>query len=428
MAEKSWRENFNLIPAGRPLYIWGAHGLGINVCRSLEARGRAPAAFIDGGAEFTGGLHCGYPVVRPADFLAAPPKEAFVITAIDGRLEESAALLRGRGLIEGADFLSGDLIRPYAYNIDVSGACNLKCVSCPRGNVAVQPKAGFMSPELFERTVAKIKAEDPEASAVFLFIWGDPLMHPQLPRLIEICRAAGLRPLISTNLKEVRHLEATMKSAPPWIKVSASGFGPDYERTHTGADWSRFEAHLRLLSRLKAEYAPDTEVEMAYHLYRHNLGEQRLKMKALCGELGIVFRDIAALVQPLEEIMKTRGRPWSREAGEAMEMLLLPADEAFRRAEAEKDLPCDRFKEILIGWDGQVSICCAMFGPENILDDDFMKITLDEIYEKRLNSDLCRRCRESGTHMFQRQYQLFPWKNWGWRPSILKVEGKTAAS
>ena len=79
----------------------------------------------------------------------------------------------------------------YLYAIDIVGTCNLRCPTCPVGNfpAADRPK-GFMAPDLFERILAKIRVDavvaEPE---VWLFNWGEPLLHPQLPE-----RRSGSRP------------------------------------------------------------------------------------------------------------------------------------------------------------------------------------------------------------------------------------------
>jgi hypothetical protein len=79
-----------------------------------------------------------------------------------------------------------------------------------------------------------------------------------------------------------------IQAQPDWLKISASGFGANYEMTHTGGKWDLFYRNLFRLQELRERYHPSMYVEMNYHLYRHNLGEDYRQMAGLCQKLGFV--------------------------------------------------------------------------------------------------------------------------------------------
>jgi hypothetical protein len=72
----------------------------------------------------------------------------------------------------------------YQYSLEIVGSCNLRCPSCPVGNMNTREVAKKMiSKELFINIIDKISIETPVKNpTISLFDWGE----------IMICRHAGL--------------------------------------------------------------------------------------------------------------------------------------------------------------------------------------------------------------------------------------------
>ena len=51
------------------------------------------------------------------------------------------------------------------------------------------------------------------------------------------------------------------------------------------------------------EFGSQTLVDINYHLYRDNCGENLLKMEELADDLGFIISKTHALVMPLERVM-----------------------------------------------------------------------------------------------------------------------------
>jgi len=49
--------------------------------------------------------------------------------------------------------------KEFIFNVDTLGACNLRCPSCPQGNVEARNPQGFMDPSLLDKIVKKAKSE-----------------------------------------------------------------------------------------------------------------------------------------------------------------------------------------------------------------------------------------------------------------------------
>ena len=54
----------------------------------------------------------------------------------------------------------------------------------------------------------------------------------------------------------------------------------------------------------------ETMIDINYHLYRDNSGENYARMKDLAEELGFIMSEVYALVMPLERVLAERnGQP-----------------------------------------------------------------------------------------------------------------------
>jgi MoaA/NifB/PqqE/SkfB family radical SAM enzyme len=76
--------------------------------------------------------------------------------------------------------------------IEITNRCNLACDFCHQ---TARP-GSCMSPADFTGIVRQIR---PLTDHVCLHVLGEPLLHPELDRLLAICREAGLRVNLTTN-------------------------------------------------------------------------------------------------------------------------------------------------------------------------------------------------------------------------------------
>ena len=308
-------------------------------------------------------------------------------------------------MAEGQDFMPATDLQKCSWFIDVAGSCNLKCISCPRGNWPRQPRAGFMKVETFSRTLDKILAEDPFIGAINLYAWGEPLMHPRLAEIIRLSNAKGLQVSISSNLSLKVDFEDVIKARPTYFRVSASGWDENYEVTHAGGRWDLFLENLRRLAEWWPAHHPDMIVEMNYHIYRDR-GEDYNRMRALCQELGIVFRAGHGRLHPLDNIRLIQDKlEVSREARQTVALQSLPIEDGLEMLSRVEDSPCP-FKVMMeLTWDNQARHCLAWFDPDiPPLAENFLDQPLDEILSRRRASDFCRFCQARYLHRWCNVY------------------------
>ena len=104
--------------------------------------------------------------------------------------------------------------------IDISGRCNLRCRSCQVANHHKESFSysgrGLMSFELFCKILDKVQMELPYCLGVFLFNYGEPLLSPDLPRMIHEIHSRGMIAIISSNLSLEYNFDSLLID-PPYL-------------------------------------------------------------------------------------------------------------------------------------------------------------------------------------------------------------------
>jgi len=134
--------------------------------------------------------------------------------------------------------------------VPITSACNLDCPICYTVNK--NEGAHQLSRESMQKILDHLLLDHAELD-IINFTGGEPTLHPELPELLEMCRAAGIRRLtISTNglklLDEsyVRRLAALDAR----IVLSLDTFDPATDKVMLGAD--TVKAKLKVLDLLEA--------------------------------------------------------------------------------------------------------------------------------------------------------------------------------
>ena len=99
--------------------------------------------------------------------------------------------------------------------LETTTCCNRACSFCP----GTARPAAFVTPETFRTLAAKLR---PYGQYLYLHVMGEPLLHPQLPELLEICRALDFRVTLTTNGTLLPARQPVLLAAPALRKVSVS--------------------------------------------------------------------------------------------------------------------------------------------------------------------------------------------------------------
>jgi MoaA/NifB/PqqE/SkfB family radical SAM enzyme len=397
-------EGLRQLCLGKKVYIWGAMIVGQGVCRALERNQISLEAFLDKSPSLQGIKALGYPIIKPEEvFGSVRGGKGFIITGSGHNSTEIGLLCEKAGLIQGKDFIFCEDLNRIDPSVDVAGMCNLKCISCPRGNTKQQPPAGLMSVTVYQKVLNKLIKEIPLLGSVQLYTWGEPLLNPELPEIIRITREAKVLSALSSNLNYGKNLEAVVAAKPDWFKVSCSGWAENYELTHTGGKWGLFVDNLQRLAEFRNSIHPEMQIVLNYHLYKHNTGEDYRKMESLCHELSMIFIPNHAYLYPLDSVMDfIDGRMLSPQAEETIPMLLMTLEEGLLSAKDRAYLPCPEERCLPINWDCRVRECGVFFQP--FIADNFLDVSLSEIISRKKKSQLCIECKKRAIHQYTSVY------------------------
>lgn len=99
--------------------------------------------------------------------------------------------------------------------VEITNICNLSCAFCP----GTKRARAFMEPDTFEVIAGKIK---PYTDYVYLHLMGEPLLHKDLSKIIDIARGKGLKVCITTNGTLLKNAEEALGCGEKLHKISIS--------------------------------------------------------------------------------------------------------------------------------------------------------------------------------------------------------------
>jgi MoaA/NifB/PqqE/SkfB family radical SAM enzyme len=297
------------------------------------------------------------------------------------------------------------------YLIDIVGTCNLKCPSCPVGNVSnvdfagmARPK-GFMKFELFEQIIAKARHDSAgrgEPIRVFLYNWGEALIHPRIVDFVQLLSREQIPFHISSNMNNDAPLKQIVRAGPAGFRISLSGFSQDtYGTNHVGGDANLVIGNMYRLRHAMDHCKSKMPVEIFYHVYRDNCDDDLLRMADLSQSLGFYFHPGWAYFQNFDKYMTyLDGTPNFSPADQAViDRLVLGLDEMIALAREQKSPSCHlQTHQTVINHDGSVALCCAVYDPVYFVASDFRSVPDRELQQRRRDAPTCTKCMGHGFH------------------------------
>ncbi len=99
--------------------------------------------------------------------------------------------------------------------LEITDCCNLACSFCP----GTKRRAAFLSAEQFTHLAAALCGQ---TRFLYFHVMGEPLLHPELPELLEIAGGMGFRVVLTTNGTLLPKRQSALLAAPALHKVSVS--------------------------------------------------------------------------------------------------------------------------------------------------------------------------------------------------------------
>ncbi|MBN1298739.1 MAG: radical SAM protein [Actinobacteria bacterium] len=141
---------------------------------------------------------------------------------------------------------------PYKLWIETTSRCNLACSACLNKYLSPRDR-GDMDFNLFKKIIDQSKDYVYE---IYLFHRGEPLLHPEINKMIEYARSSNIKTVIHTNavLLDRAMSEKIVKSGLSKIYFSLDTFiKSDYEKNRKGADFDVTLKNIREFLKIKSK-------------------------------------------------------------------------------------------------------------------------------------------------------------------------------
>lgn len=235
---------------------------------------------------------------------------------------------------------------PVHLDIEATNRCNLKCTFCDKLPYLKPEDFGDIELDLFKKII--IEGQQYGLSSIKLSYRGEPLLHQQLPEMIQFARDHGVLDIyFNTNamLLTEKKAQQLIEAGLPRISISMEGVDPKaFEEARIGA---RFEVVRRNVARLK------------------NLREQ----------LNVDYPQIRLQTVALPGIdLEEYSRFWSPYCDETAAIDYKEAETVMRA----EDLVCENWacpqlwQRMTIEWDGRIMPCN---------NDDYRKISPGNVHD-----------------------------------------------
>ena len=415
--------------ADKKILIWGARMTGIGALRQLRKKKIKVINFIDSDDALNGKFVHGLKVYHPNQLseLVQNHKDVTILIAVSIKENEIINQLQELNIKNVPVISFFDETSPY-YTIDILGSCNLKCPSCPHSIIETEVPKGSMTVETFKSVFDKIITDTPSISHISLYSWGEPFLHPHLDKIIDYVHEKNVAVALSSNLsiKFGDRIEKIIKSNPDYLKVSLSGFYPEaYNNTHAGGDINLVKRNLILIRNLLDKYKSTTLIDINYHLYKDNSGENIKQMEKFAEDLGFIISKTYALVMPLERVIShVEGNP-DFQTKQLETNLLVTIDEGIK-ASSKISLPKNtcpfRENQININSDLTVPVCCVVWERDkNVVAQNFLKTNLNEINLNKKQVKLCNKCMKLNLPEYNMGFNKMDWERYAKQKVITDV-------
>lgn len=267
------------------------------------------------------------------------------------------------------------------YSIDIVDACNLMCRTCPRGWGEMKNTPNKMSVKTFRAILQK--AVKNGCTAVELFNWTEPFLHPELPTFVKEVRSLGLPCDISSNLslKNIPHLIETLRSGVSSLSVSVSGFTNDvHQINHKGSNIETVKNHLLTISKNKRALGGSVNnVTVKYITFDYNKDEIPIFEK-YAKSLGLNFFSHLGY-----------GNPHSLPDHKPIEGINISKRDILRDVNFISPCPL-LFDRAALNYKGEFLLCCGVVDDEIYSVGDFLENDFNEMMLKRYLHPRCRVC------------------------------------
>lgn len=284
--------------------------------------------------------------------------------------------------------------KPRILNIEVTNRCNLQCTICPK--VDSNTELGFIDIDFLTKIIDENRSIL-SGQAVWLHFSGEPLLHPDLSKIIKLLKENNIRTMLSTNavlLSEKKSLDI-LEAGLDYIVFSFDGYSKEiYESIRIGAKFEEVKKNILNFLKIKEENSFKTTTQIQFV------------------ELKTNTKEVAYFIDEWKKtnINHINVKSFCTRAGRVANIENFELNSSIYKPKVRRR-PCFYLWETLIVlWDGSVITCCQDLKSELIVGD-LKKQTLSEIWnspqlqeirKRQLKGDFsmepCAGCRDWKNH------------------------------
>ena len=291
---------------------------------------------------------------------------------------------------------------PDIVHIEPTTACNLGCKMCGRSTFwkDLVDNSAHMKRETFLSLVPFLKT----ARMAVLHGWGEPLLHPDLVWMIEICKQQGCMVTFHTNglLLTDEKIHDLIDVGLDHMTISIDGATEVTYKAVRGASLDTLVSNLRRLDQIKRERSSEfPQVAFKSVLMKQNLHEllDLVGLATECGASEIELNNLIVYNQALadQSIFDQKSEVQSVYADAEKKAANVGIRMFYGGVEETDGIPACPFRSLTVTCDGTIGPCGAQrFAMGNIVDaplrDLWNQPSLVEMREGYGRKDLPHQC------------------------------------
>ena len=284
---------------------------------------------------------------------------------------------------------------------DICNVCNAQCYYCQTGfrnrnKIPPSPpqcnrRAKFIEVSLFERILRYLKAQGfvEEGTKIHLYNWGEPMLHPEFAKIIEISKKENCLVALSTNAAVLPKLPDSFDASNiGFVKFSMCGFSQaSYDKIHR-FDFDRIKKNIEIIVRTFRQHGFVGEFYIYFHVYQFNLHELQAAYD-FAKTLSIVCHPVFAVINDWEKLKDYLQNTLSPEYLNAVARDLLTD---IGMGNLKPTTRCPMAPNLTIDADGRCVLCCLV---DEDLGDVF-EMTPEKWQRLHSESATCRECMQLG--------------------------------
>ena len=237
---------------------------------------------------------------------------------------------------------------PTHLDVELTNACNFRCLMCPTGTGSSTRARGFMSEQTFQLILDQA---GPRKTPIRFVRWGEPTLHPHFVTWTRVLHDAGLLCHLNTNglLFDEALIEALVSIPIDSIKLSFQGVDRSTYSEMRNRDF--FDGLVKVLKRLhQARGERERPFLQVSTTITRETAEQVTRLREAVSPWCDAFNAGRTLLAHID-LNQVRLDPGEREVLDRLKM-----QESLVKTHPEC---CEVFDKLSINWDGTVSACCA---------------------------------------------------------------------